>query len=237
MSKPTLHEQALKANANNVIAKIKSGKTATAADLKTLQQVTELPGAEAHTAAAPVSEWTVDATALCDLLGCSKRHLYNLERDGIVVKSGPSKYKLRDCVRNRIRDLQGQKGVTGSEREAQEMKKLKAEARLAEAKAKREEGKSLDAAKAKRAWEGAVLHARAKLLALPERLGQQVATAPDIAEAKKILTREIHDVLNDLADYKSRPDAEELAQEAMEAEARDSGEETEDDDATDDEEN
>jgi hypothetical protein len=114
--------------------------------------------------------------------------------------------------------------------EANRARKMKADAELSEIAVERERGRLFDAARTKKTWEGVVMHARAKLLGLPERIGQQVLTAPDVAAAKKILAKEINETLEALAECRIESAPDVLTPEP-EAETETSDEETETDDA------
>lgn len=179
----------------------------------------------------PPREILVSGPVLCEAIGVSLRHLTNLERDGIVKKEGRGQYNFTVSVRAFCEYLRKQ-AAPSDDYEANRARKMKADAELSEIAVERERGRLFDAARTKKTWEGVVMHARAKLLGLPERIGQQVLTAPDVAAAKKILAKEINETLEALAECRIESTPDVLTPEP-EVESETADEETETDDTQD----
>ncbi len=106
---------------------------------------------------------TVKGPILAEMLGVSVRHLSNLEKSGVIVKSDRGEYVLRDSVRKFCEYLRGE----ASPSEGYEKDK----ARLMKAKADRAE---IEAAQ------------KAGKLVLTDRIGAVVSSAIGIAVSKLV---------------------------------------------------
>jgi hypothetical protein len=103
----------------------------------------------------------IKGPALAEMIGVSTRHLHNLEKSGIVVKTDRGAYALRESIRNFCAYLR-KESAPGSDYEADKGRLMKAKADRAEIETAQRAGK----------------------LVLTDRIGKVVADAIGIAVSK-----------------------------------------------------
>ena len=127
---------------------------------------------------------TVSAPELGDWLGMSEQNVRDLARRNIVQRAGRGRYDLKGSVQRYA--LAMRKIVTGRGGEAgeQRMRLAKAQASLAEAKARKATGELVEAADVIAEWSGILRGVRAGMLAVPSRVQQRLPhlTAHDVVE-------------------------------------------------------
>jgi phage terminase Nu1 subunit (DNA packaging protein) len=118
----------------------------------------------------------VTATELGELLGLSERSIRELPARGHAVRAGPGRYDLRASVRTFVVHLRAEAARGGDAlaieraREAHERADSLA---LKNAAARRD---LVSAVEVERAWSGILRDVRARLLAVPGRVAQQLPT-------------------------------------------------------------
>lgn len=171
-----------------------------------------------------VKSLRIDVVA--ELLRVTPRRIRFMFEEGKLAKAEDGQVSIASLAAHlAVKDAQP------DDYEANRARKMKADAELSEIAVERERGRLFDAARTKKAWEGVVMHARAKLLGLPERIGQQVLTAPDVAAAKKILAKEINETLDALAECRVEAEPDVLTPEPEAESETTENEEAETDDA------
>lgn len=153
---------------------------------------------------------------IAKIFGVSTRRVEQLKTEGIIKGQGkPTKYDLLPTIQAYIKYLSDKaNGREKKETTAQlETEKLVAEKRIKEAKAEMVElelkemrGELHRASDVEAITTDHVLYLRSMLMALPGKLAVDVAAAHSAPECADIIKREVHSVLNALANYRYDPD-------------------------------
>lgn len=140
----------------------------------------------------------VSAAILADLVGISSRRVNQLAQVGPMVRRGDG-FDLAESLRNYCaslrRDAHGRSVNSAPSTDKERL--VAAQADLAEAKAAEKRGELVPAAQVERAWASILRDLRARMLAVPSRVGSRLPslTAHDIAT----IGREIADALTETA--------------------------------------
>ena len=141
----------------------------------------------------------VTARQLAGLLGVTVSRVGQLRRAGIVPSGGRDKYPLQAAVSGYVAFLRrsgGEPGDLDPRREKAQLDRVRRE--IAEIERDERRGALLPRDLVIQTWQGIVAAAKARLLALPSRVGPRVAGL-DAAEASELLRHEIHEALHELA--------------------------------------
>lgn len=164
----------------------------------------------------------VNTQTLAECLGVTKRMVSKLAEDGIIERIGRGKYDLGECVKAYIEfrisgvKNKGPRSLDSIKAEHEVLKMRKTELALRQI-----EGKLHRADDVKRFWTSMAAAVKSRLLAIPVKVTPEVAGLEDRAEIQKILSREIADALNEIADYDP---AEFAGNEPIDDEGEDDGE-------------
>lgn len=149
---------------------------------------------------------------ICRMTGKSNQWIGQLTSKGVLVKKQTSRgalYEMRETVKAYIEMLDARVDEKDKDDQDTETRRRKAEASLKQAKAtvatleaQERLGKMHRSEDVAAMTEDLIFAIRNGLLALPGRLAVDVMTAKDPAEASDIIEREIHKLMNELANYK-----------------------------------
>lgn len=163
---------------------------------------------------------------IAKLFGVSTRRIEQLKTEGVIKGQGkPTKYDLLPTIQAYIKYLSDKaNGREKKEKDAEsESAKLKAEARIKEAKAEVAElelkelrGELHRAKDVEAIVTDSALLMRSMLLALPGQLAVDLASIDDAAEVADRIKKEVYSVLNRLSEYEY--DAEAYAERVRERE-------------------
>lgn len=154
---------------------------------------------------------------IAKIFGVSTRRVEQLKTEGIIKGQGkPTKYDLLPTIQAYIKYLTD-KAYGREKKEADsknESAKIEAEARLRKAKADREEmrlkelrGELHRAEDVEAITTDHVLYLRSMLMALPGKLAVDVADMSSPPQVADRIKREVHEILESLADYEYDPEA------------------------------
>lgn len=158
----------------------------------------------------------VSTKVVADAFGISVRQVQKLTANGIIdcVKDGGSnRYNLIETVRKYVEYIKATKSDKETKKEADERRKLKADADLKRAKADmaelelRELEGSLHRAEDVEAVMGQYVYTmRSMLVALPGRLAVEVIGAVNASEASDIIKNEINVMMEALTEFRYDPE-------------------------------
>jgi terminase small subunit / prophage DNA-packing protein len=140
------------------------------------------------------------------LLCLSVRQINNLVGKGVITKHGSGKrsYYVWSAVfegylADRVAQLSGRNGKEDSENMLEaELRRTNADARLKELKADEMEGKLVDVAYVERAQAQINANVRARLLAMPSKLGPRLVGVASPAKVKTEIERETNQACEEL---------------------------------------
>jgi phage terminase Nu1 subunit (DNA packaging protein) len=143
----------------------------------------------------------ISTNDLLDLLGISRRTLYDLAHREIVVRTGQNNFDLKASVRGYtafLREGASARGASSLGLSVERERLVREQADQAAIKNAQSRGALLDAKQVEYAWATILRDVRAACLALPARIQQRLGklTAHDVAE----IDREVRDCLERLAD-------------------------------------
>ena len=136
------------------------------------------------------------------LLDLTERRVRQLSAEGVIPRAARGRYELVGAVRGYIRYLRDLtlKGDVGAADYGTERARLvKARADLAEMEAARMRGDLIPAPDVTAAWTEIVALMRGRLLALPDKIAPVVHEAENIAQARDIVRKGVHEVLAEIA--------------------------------------
>lgn len=146
------------------------------------------------------SDSEISAVELADWLGVSERAISDYVRKGVIVRSRPGKFKLRESVRavaTHLRDAASARGASTAGLTAQRERIAREQAdklAMQNAAARRE---MVSAKAVADEWAGILRLVRSRMLAAPSRIQQQLGhlTVHDL----DTIDREIRDALTELS--------------------------------------
>lgn len=154
----------------------------------------------------PILDSEVTASDLAALAGCTDRRIRQLTQEGKLTRSSRGKFKLGDSVRVLL--ALAADNNDGTELQRERLRKLKAEAGMAELELARARNEVAPIAQMERLWERAFATVRANMLAIPSRVVTSLIGETDERRFKSVLSNEIKQALNSAADL--APEEEEL---------------------------
>ena len=149
----------------------------------------------------------VNDKELAEYLGVSDRRVRQLVqaeegKDPICVRVGTgNKFDLKQSVRNYIKFKDETADKLDLATKAERLKHEKLKQRKTDLQVKEMEKKLHKASDVERIWNGIVLGAKAKLLALPTSIAPQLVAIEDQKEIQSILRKTIKQALEDITNY------------------------------------
>jgi hypothetical protein len=149
---------------------------------------------------------TYPVTTIAKLLLLTDRRVQQLSAEGVIPRAERGRYELAPAVQGYIRYLQerhlGKEGETGEEGEstiaAEKLRKLKADADMAEMDRDKQAGVLQDEGAVVKAYAGRIVAARAKMLGIPKNLSPQLVGMEDPAEIETLIKAEVYAALREL---------------------------------------
>lgn len=144
------------------------------------------------------------AKEVAEHLDLSQARVNQLLAEGVLSKGrGSSAYDLDHCRVQYIRYLRsrqiGQQNQSASLNDVK-IKLVQAQAEKAELEAKELQGKLIPTQEVEEYWTDFVSNCKAKILALPNKLAHRIEGAETNSEIEDLLTIEVHEALQELAD-------------------------------------
>jgi phage terminase Nu1 subunit (DNA packaging protein) len=140
----------------------------------------------------------VSDTELANLAGLTSRRIRQLAAEGKLTKIGRNKYALRDAVRALLANAA--ENNEGSQLQKEKLRKLKAEATMAELELAKQRSEVAPLNQIERALERTFAVVRTNMRAIPSRVVTQIIGETSEQKLKSALTREIDLALTALAD-------------------------------------
>ena len=171
-------------------------------------------------------ETVIGTSEAASISGLTIRRIQQLIQDGTIPTIEKGKITLGDLYESLIR--QSKKELSDEDRKIEQAKR-KAEATLKASKAQMAKleadelaGKMHRKEDVEKIMADMVYTIRDALMALPGRLAVDAANASSAAEASDVIRKEVHKIMNELADYEYDPEKfEERVRERMEWSASD----------------
>ncbi len=158
-----------------------------------------------------IDDVTVSTKVLADLLNITTRRLTGLENEGIIIKKARGRYLLKDSIKNYIKNLKINKDFGVKNLQKGELDLNQERAKHEVVKRKQSELKlalmSGDLYKSKdieRVMNDMLSNCRSKILNIPSKVTPLLVNISDIDYIKKIISREINEVLLELKDYDAK---------------------------------
>lgn len=126
---------------------------------------------------------------LAALVGCTARYVRKLAQDGAIERVGRNTFKL-GAISTVVQHLHRSQG-TAAQLIAERVRKLTADATLAELQLAKERGEVAPLSEITRAWERSTAQIRARMMQIPQRAVVQLINEPDEARIKAVLMGEI----------------------------------------------
>lgn len=145
---------------------------------------------------------------LSQMFGLSERQIYNLEKNGIVVKVGANKLDCIASVSNFINQMKEEEAVRNekpekirSMTEAVKLKHEQMKSRKTELQVLQMEGKMHYAEDVTALWNSSVVAVKSRLTAIGVKIAPQLKGELDITVIQDLIDREIFDALKEISDY------------------------------------
>ena len=153
---------------------------------------------------------TQPLAVIAKLLDLSERRVQQLSREGVIPKATRGQYDLIGSVRGYVRYLRDQavSAQAGApDYAAERARYIRARADLAEMEASQRRGALIAADDIEAAWVKVLALLRTRVLALPDRLAPQAHIAASLAETRNLLSVNLREALEDLANSDVEPEA------------------------------
>jgi len=141
---------------------------------------------------------------MAESLGMTTRNVQLLEKQGVVVRTGHGRYDLHLSVKRYIAHLEAEESPADTEFEAQRTRVYRARAEILEAQSEALRGTLHDAGLVKEVVTEGISTIRAKLLALPSRLGPLLADEPDPNKCASLIETLLHEAMLECSKYNGR---------------------------------
>ncbi|WP_040663674.1 hypothetical protein [Oscillibacter ruminantium] len=144
----------------------------------------------------------VNAAALAECFGVTKRRVQMMADEGIVVRIRRGKYDLGQSVKNYI-DYMAKAGKSKEEKALDDIRAdhERVKMRKTELTVKRLEGQMHLASDVERLWGNMAETVKSRMLGIPVKLAPQVTGLTDTAEIQNMMQKEITDALNEVSGY------------------------------------
>ena len=158
-----------------------------------------------------ISQVTVSAKVLSEIIGVSDRRIRQLAEEGILVKASQGRYKLLDSMKGYILNLKVAldskmpSNLDDGEVDLYQEKALheRVKRHITELKLHLMEGKVHQSEDVEAVMTDMLLNIKTKLLSLPSKLTPLLVDRQDPGYVKDAITNEILLVLEELSDYKA----------------------------------
>ena len=147
---------------------------------------------------------TADVHQLAEIFGMSTRSIQNLEKQGVVVRTGHGRYDLHLSVKRYIAHLEDGASSEDSEFAIQRTRVYRARAEILEAQSQAIRGELHDAACMTEVVGEGLANMRAKLLALPSRLAPLLADESDPNKCASLIETLLHEAMLECSKYNGR---------------------------------
>lgn len=154
-----------------------------------------------------VLEAEVTAQELAALCGVSDRHIRRFAEAGKLTKLARNRYRLADALPVLLEEL-GEGGDKATELQVERVRKLRAEASLAELELAKEKGLVALLSDTQKVWDAFCVMLRTNMLNIPQRAVISLIGETDERRFKKVLREEIILALNSAAEWKPEADEE-----------------------------
>ncbi len=152
-----------------------------------------------------IQDQTVTCDALATMLGLSARRIQQLAKDDIVKKNERGRYLLIQSIQGYVEFIKiGGYDVSPHDLKRQKVRLTKANADRAEMEAAVMKGSLIPNEVVKAFWAEMVTAFKSSALSLPVKLAPQISGESNLDSVKAILTRGIHESLQEIADYDAR---------------------------------
>lgn len=150
----------------------------------------------------------VTEVELADMLGVSQRRVRQLAVDGVAVKTRAGRYDLKLSVQNYIRNIKD-KDKTANQgidkikaaREAEGLMTDRLKKKKIELQVRKMENQLHEAEDVKMIWNTMIVAAKSRITSIPTKTAPKLVGLENIKEVESILSREVKEALNEIAEY------------------------------------
>ncbi len=151
-----------------------------------------------------VQDQTVTCDALATVLGLSTRRIQQLAKDDVVKKNERGRYLLTQSIQGYVEFMKmGGYEVSPQDIKRQRVRLTKANADKAEMEAAVMKGSLIPSGVVKALWAEMIAAFKSSALAIPTKLAPQIS-GESVDVIKQILTKGVHEALQEIADYDAR---------------------------------
>ncbi|EBS4163249.1 hypothetical protein E0M98_22545 [Escherichia coli] len=140
-----------------------------------------------------LTDMMVTDADLAELTGLSSRRIRQLVESGRLTRSGRNRYQLAEVFMALVEEMSG--GDKASELTAERVRKLRAEATLAELELAKQRGEVAPIEEFQSVWTNRFTIIRANMLQLPQRVVTMLIGETDERRFKQVMTEEIKQIL------------------------------------------
>ncbi|EDI0969752.1 hypothetical protein CC915_23235 [Salmonella enterica subsp. enterica serovar Newport] len=140
-----------------------------------------------------LTDMMVTDADLAELTGLSSRRIRQLVESGRLTRAGRNRYQLAEVFMALVEEMSG--GDKASELTAERVRKLRAEATLAELELARQRGEVAPIDEFQSVWANRFTIIRANMLQLPQRVVTMLIGETDERRFKQVMTEEIKQIL------------------------------------------
>ena len=140
-----------------------------------------------------LTDMMVTDADLAELTGLSSRRIRQLVESGRLTRAGRNRYQLAEGFMALVEEMSG--GDKASELTAERVRKLRAEATLAELELAKQRGEVAPIDEFQSVWANRFTIIRANMLQLPQRVVTMLIGETDERRFKQVMTEEIKQIL------------------------------------------
>ncbi|EEZ8330739.1 type IV toxin-antitoxin system AbiEi family antitoxin domain-containing protein [Escherichia coli] len=140
-----------------------------------------------------LTDMMVTDADLAELTGLSSRRIRQLVESGRLTRAGRNRYQLAEVFMALVEEMSG--GDKASELTAERVRKLRAEATLAELELAKQRGEVAPIDEFQSVWTNRFTIIRANMLQLPQRVVTMLIGETDERRFKQVMTEEIKQIL------------------------------------------
>lgn len=140
-----------------------------------------------------LTDMMVTDADLAELTGLSSRRIRQLVESGRLTRAGRNRYQLSEVFMALVEEMSG--GDKASELTAERVRKLRAEATLAELELAKQRGEVAPIDEFQSVWTNRFTIIRANMLQLPQRVVTMLIGETDERRFKQVMTEEIKQIL------------------------------------------
>ena len=140
-----------------------------------------------------LTDMMVTDADLSELTGLSSRRIRQLVESGRLTRAGRNRYQLAEVFMALVEEMSG--GDKASELTAERVRKLRAEATLAELELAKQRGEVAPIEEFQSVWANRFTIIRANMLQLPQRVVTMLIGETDERRFKQVMTEEIKQIL------------------------------------------